>query len=209
MVRTAQNHLRQRREGRFFGLRVNCEQVPSLPAWAVRRILDDPRKIPYLLVWRRPWDGAIKEVVRVMRVAPPACFPEVEAIEVKRSGRSVTDLHVFRRLLPRHGGHDIFLECPGCRELRRALYGWEAGGATTRSAYLSQWQCRECAGLRYASEGGALLIRSRGIIGRMFGVGRSGRPKPCYPQLFSSPSNPMSRGDAAAAGVCVPREGYP
>jgi len=193
-VRAAQNHLRQRRERRFFGLRVNCEQVTLLLAWALRRILDDPRKIPYLLVWQCPSDGAIKEAARVMRVAPPACFPEVQAIEVRRSGRSITGLHVFRQPLPRNGGHDILLECPGCRELRRALYGWAAGGATTRSAYLSQWQCRECAGLRYASEGGALLIRSRGLMGRMFGVGRAGRPKPFYPQLFSSPSDLIAAG---------------
>jgi hypothetical protein len=52
----------------------------------------------------------------VMRVVPPACFSDVEAIEVRRVGKnSITDLHIFRRPLPRNGGHDIFLECPGCR----------------------------------------------------------------------------------------------
>jgi hypothetical protein len=39
-------HARHRRGGRFFGRRVNCELVPSLPVWVVARVLDDPRKIP-------------------------------------------------------------------------------------------------------------------------------------------------------------------
>ena len=45
-----------RSEGRFRRHRVNCEQVPFLPAWAVAWVLDDPRKIPYLFVWKRPED---------------------------------------------------------------------------------------------------------------------------------------------------------
>jgi hypothetical protein len=36
----------------------------ALPAWRVRRVLDDPRGIPYLLAWKSPWDGEIKEAVR-------------------------------------------------------------------------------------------------------------------------------------------------
>jgi hypothetical protein len=83
---------------------------------------------------------------------------------VTRSDHRITDLHVFRRSMPKNGGQDIFLECPICLRYRRALYGWAAGGKTTRSAYLSRWQFRECAGLRYASEGGALLVRSRGTL---------------------------------------------
>ena len=42
----------QRYEGRFFGRRVNCEQVPLLPAWAVAQAFDDPKETPYLLVWK-------------------------------------------------------------------------------------------------------------------------------------------------------------
>jgi hypothetical protein len=52
-------------EGRFFGRGVNCEQVPFLPAWAVAWVLDGPRKIPYLLVWKRPEDSSVREVVRI------------------------------------------------------------------------------------------------------------------------------------------------
>ena len=44
---------------------MDCEQVPLLPAWAVAWALDDPRKIPYLFVWKRPEDSSVREVVRV------------------------------------------------------------------------------------------------------------------------------------------------
>ena len=44
--------------------RLNCENMPVIPAWLVRRCLGDPRGIPYLLVWKREHDGKIMEVVR-------------------------------------------------------------------------------------------------------------------------------------------------
>jgi hypothetical protein len=177
--------VKQRWRGRFFSLRVDCERVPLLPAAIVRRILADPDWNRYQLIWLNEWTGVIEELVWVKRVVAPF-FPNVEAIEVERPGKSTTDLHLFRRSLPRNGGNDLFLECPGCRTLRRALYGWSAGGATIRSVYRPQWQCRECAGLRYASEGGALLVRSRGALGRMLGVGRAPRPSPWLPRTFLS-----------------------
>ena len=173
--------------GQFAGSRVNCEMVPLLPAWVVRLVLDDPRKIPYLLAWRSSWDGEIKEAVRVIRLGPPPYLPEGDSIEVKRPDGSVCHLRVLKRPLPRNSGHDILLACPRCFSLRRALYGWVPGGQYTTSAQRSRWQCRACAGLRYASEGGALLIRSGGMIGGLFGVGRSDRPDPWYPYVFSSP----------------------
>jgi hypothetical protein len=63
-----------------------------------------------------------------MPVAPPACFPDVEAIEVSRPDKSITDLHVFSRPMPRNGGNDVFLECPDCRRLRRALLAVRSQG---------------------------------------------------------------------------------
>ena len=88
-------------------------------------------------------------------------LPEADSIEVKRTDGSVVNLRVFKRSLPGNVGHYLLLACPFCCSLRRALYGWEGGGKYTSSALRSQWQCRKCAGLRYASEGGALVIRSR------------------------------------------------
>lgn len=179
--------VKQRREGRFFGPRIDCERVPMLPVGIMRSIIDDSSGAPYLLLWQNPWYGTVDEVAEISRVAPPACFPDVEALEVRRPGQRITDVHVFGRPLPRNGGTDIFIECPTCQRLRRALYGWTVGGPTTRSVYRSQWQCREWARLRYASEGGALLVRSRGFLGKMLGVGRAKRPEPWLPKCFPIP----------------------
>ena len=54
--------------GHFLGFwaRLNCENMPVIPAWLVRRNLEDPRRIPYLLVWKDDrHDGKIMEVVRL------------------------------------------------------------------------------------------------------------------------------------------------
>jgi hypothetical protein len=46
--------------------------MPVIPAWLVRRCLDDPRKIPYLLVWKdERHDSEIKEAVRLARYVDP------------------------------------------------------------------------------------------------------------------------------------------
>lgn len=179
--------MRRRYDGRFFGRRVNCEHVPALPAWAVRCVLEDPRKIPYLLIWKSRVDGGIKEAVRLSDLGPTQYLPNAQSIEVKRTDQSVVHLRVLNRPLPRHRGHDISLACPHCCALRRFLYAWEAGGEYTHSAIVSMWQCRSCAGLRYSSEGEALLLRSRGNLGRMFGTIHSNRPDPWYPEIYPSP----------------------
>jgi hypothetical protein len=191
--------------GKFFGRRVNCERVPLLPAGAVSRMLGDPRRIPYLLIWRSEYDGEIKEAVRVIRLGPPPYLPEADEIEVKRTDGSVFHIRVLKRPMPRNGGQVILLACPCCCVLRHALYGWRPGGQFTTSAVTSNWQCRRCAELRYASEGGALISVGRGAISRLlninFGPLRSDRPEPWYPYVFSSPS------DAAAAGFCTSSDG--
>ena len=192
--------MRTRYEGRFFGRRVNCEHVPALPAWAVRRVLDDPRKIPYLLLWKSPWDGEIKEAVRVSDLGQTPYLPEAQSIEVKRTDGSVVHLRVLKRRLPKNAGHDISLACPHCCSLRRALYAWKAAGEYTNSAQVSTWQCRSCAGLRYSSEGGALVIRCRGNLGLMFGDMRGPGPDPWYPDVYSAPA------DAKVARLCTYRE---
>jgi hypothetical protein len=191
---------RYRCGGRFYGRRVNCERVPLLPARAVREVLDDPRKIPYLLVWKSD-GGEIPEAVRLFRLGPPPYLPTAESIEIKRTDGSVVHIRAIKCSLPRNGGYAILLACPFCCSLGRALYGWEPGGRYTSSAQRCSWQCRRCAGLRYASEGGALMLRSRGRwfreLAMKYGRARSDRPDPWYPCVFSSPA------DAVAAGFCI------
>lgn len=190
MVSSGRTYPRYRRGGRFFGCRVNCEYVPMLPATVVRLVLSDPRNIPYLLAWRSERGGEVKEAVRVIRLDPPPYLPEGDSIEVKRTDGTVCHLRVLKRRLPRNAGSDVLLACPRCCSLRRALYGWEAGGPYTNSARTSLWQCRTCAGLRYSSEGGALVLRSRWAFARLieqrFGRCQSPRPEPWLPYVFTS-----------------------
>src|SRR5438445_7082622 len=67
MVSNGRTYLRQRCSGRFYGRRVNCEYVPALPARIVQIFLEDRRKIPYLLVWRSPQNGTVREIVSIAR----------------------------------------------------------------------------------------------------------------------------------------------
>jgi len=191
---------RYRRGGRFFGRRVNCEYVPALPAWVVRRVLDDPRKIPYLLVWKSDRDGEIKEAVRVIRLAPPPYLPTADSIEIKRTDGSVSHIRAIKWSLPRNGGYTILLACPLCCALRRALYAWEANGQYTSSVQRCGWQCRKCARLRYSSEGGALVLRG-GQISRLLRMEvpdmPSPRPESWYPYVFASPDDAMAAGFAS------------
>jgi hypothetical protein len=192
--------LRRSYEGRFFGRRANCEYVPALPAGVVRQALNDPRRIPYLLIWKSRRDGEIKEAVRLTCLGPTPYLPTADSIAIKRTDGSVSLIRAFKWSLPRNGGYTILLACPLCCSLQRALYGWEPGGEYTCSAQRSQWQCRKCAGLRYSSEGGALVLRGRGSwfrrIEMEYGTTRSVRPEPWYPYVFSNPA------DASAAGFC-------
>ena len=192
-------------EGRFFGRRVNCEHVPSLPAWAVAWVLDDPRKIPYLLVWRSRSDGTARDAVRIASYSEPPGSLLIDWtgwVEVRRTDGTRSLIRTVTRMLPRNGGKTRLLICPYCNLPRRALYGREADhwGRYSTSARICSWQCRACAELRYESEGGGLVHRDRGALFRMFGAVygpcRSERTEPWYPYVFTSPQQ------AADVGLC-------
>jgi hypothetical protein len=182
--------------GQFRGFRINCEQVPVLPAWTIREFWDDPRNVPYLLVWRSRRNYVIKEAVRVTR--RPQRPHENESIEVKRTDGTCVPVYLTWRVQPR-GGRTLFLRCWQCQRPCRALFGCMVGDdGRYYCAVRADWMCRRCAGLTYSSEGGALMIRG-GVISRLlrhpFPDVPSPRPDPWTPLVFSSP------GQAKAAGV--------
>jgi hypothetical protein len=203
MVSRERTYPRYRCGGRFFGRRVNCEQVPLLPAWSVARMLDDPRKIPYLLVWKSRSDGTVQEAARIAphkEIEGLGGLDWIGAVEIKRHDGTRNFIRTVLRPLPRNGGRVRLLICPYCQIPRRGLHGWEPGGRFTTSVVPSTWGCRRCNQLRYASEGGALIHRGRGAIARLFelydGPLRLERPDLWLPDVFTSPK------EAANAGMC-------
>jgi hypothetical protein len=177
-------------DGHFLGFRarLNCENMPVIPAWLVRRNLNDPRRIPYLSVWKDECDGEIKEAVRLARLV--GTFDDYA--ERKRADGSATVLRLVWRMLPGNDGWALFL-CP-CRETpRRHVYGWEwdsFSGWSNRVRRIG-WRCRSCARLRYSSEGGNLRP------GGMFrALGKLPRSESWLPYVFTSPE------EATEAAVC-------
>jgi hypothetical protein len=176
--------------------------MPVIPAWLVRSNLNDPRKIPYLLVWKDDrHDGKIMEVVRLAHFI--ACGREAnDYVELKRTDGSATVLRIVWRTLPRNGGRALFLCCPCCDTPRRHVYGWEWDSVSgwSNSVRSISWRCRSCARLRYSSEGGYLRPTGLGGLGRlgaMLGAyGNLPRPEPWLPYVFTSPE------EAADAGLC-------
>ena len=108
-------------------------------------------------------------------------------VEVKRWDGTKIDLQVVKRQLPRRGGKSVLLLCNRCQKPRRALYGREA---IKHAHYLrpADWLCRECANLSYASEGGALIYRTRMRATRLLsGLRLWARPETWEPLVFTSP----------------------
>ena len=166
-----------------------------LAAWLMRSNLNDPRKIPYLLIWKDARDGEIKEAVRLARFVEPSNSRVTDDhVELKRTDGSATVLRIVWRILPRNGGRALLLVCSYCNTPRRHVYGWEwdsFSGWSNRVRSVS-WRCRSCARLRYASEGGYLRP---GVMFRDFG--NLPRPEFWLPNVFTSPA------EAAEAGVCA------
>jgi hypothetical protein len=123
--------------------------MPVIPAWVVRANLDDPRKIPYLLVWKdEKHGGEIKEAVRLTH-----CVGALEGyVELKGTNGSATVLCItWRMLLPRNGGRALFLLCPHCDTPRRHVYGWEwdSFSGWSNRVRRTDWCRRSCNRLRY------------------------------------------------------------
>jgi hypothetical protein len=159
----------------------------------VAAYLADPRRTPYLLIWiesafNSPVVGQPREAVRL----GPFSFSEGETpapgwVEVKRWKAG---LRVLERPLPRHTGKTVLLICSRCDHPRRALYA-----QTVRFASSLDWLCRQCAELRYASEGGALVFRTRSRVTRpLSGLRLTPRPEVWEPLVFTSPVQALDLG---------------
>jgi hypothetical protein len=175
---------------RYVGARVNCESAPCLPAAAVAWVLDDPRQVPYLMVWKDQGSEKLIEAVRVCAYSRADSLDWTGWVEVKRSDGSHVLIRTIERPLPRNGGKTRFVVCPLCQKARRALYGWRVNRRRTNSVFLTSWECRECTGLRYASEGGALRLRPLPVVleGRLFAIRENApRPERCWPYVFVNP----------------------
>lgn len=190
---------RRGRDGQFLGYRLNCETVPMLPAWAVRRVWDDPRGIPHLLVWRGRQDGEIKEAVRLFIARRPGPG-EAPHVEIKRLDGSKVEIY-FAWQWKAHGRNSLLLRCWSCQKPCRGLYGARVGDDGRYYAVRqADWQCRQCAGLRYSSEGGTLILRSRGNfvtqlearLGITNGPFHWPRPEPWFPFVFSGVEHGVS-----------------
>jgi len=192
--------------GHFLGswARLNCESMPVIPAWIVRSNLIDPRRIPYLLIWKSDRDGEIKEAVRLGRYInshdPHATNNHVE---LRRTDGSVTVLRFVWGALPRNGGRALLLVCSYCNTPRRRVYGWEwdcSSGWSNRVRSIS-WRCRSCARLRYSSEGSYLRPSGLGRLGqlgvRLRAFGNLPRPESWFPYVFTSPEAAAEAGLAS------------
>jgi len=192
--------VKQDDSGRFAGYRVNCEFVPCLPARVVADCLADPRRIPYLLIWlSRPLPIERGSLAAVLLAEPREAVrlalsssdqnegSSAEYVEVERWNRRRILLQVVRHRLPRHGGNGVLLLCGRCQKPRRTLYGREAIKAA-RYIRPADWICRTCANLSYASEGGALIYRTRwALMRQLSGLPLHARPAPWEPRVFTSP----------------------
>jgi hypothetical protein len=138
------NHRRDS-EGLFYGeRRINCESIPRLRAASVRFAVEDPRRIPFVFLWRDRWERPLEMAV-VCRDRRAEGTVEV----IRQHDGGTWRLRVVRPAMP-GGGTDFLLACPSCDRSRRYLYAWVWRG---NGAVRAGWPCRLCAGLRYISEG--------------------------------------------------------
>jgi len=165
----------------FEGFRANCESVPRLPMWAVRWALDDPRQVPYLLVWRWMERYELREILCVV----PGLSSASE-VHVERLDGTSQQIQIVGHSLPRNGGTVRLLVCSSCDKPRLHLYGWKV---RSERVFRSLWRCRTCAGLRYQSEGTYISSRMRFLGGYP-------RTPPWDPWAFANLE------DARTYGIC-------
>ena len=94
---------------RYVGPRVNCESVACLPAGALAWVLNDPRQVPCLMVWKDDRSDEVIEAVRVAAYNEPGAW-ELDwagCVEIKRTNGSpswIRTIRTIERPMPRNGG---------------------------------------------------------------------------------------------------------
>jgi len=188
MVSQGQESSKRLKNGRFDGYRVNCEYVPCLPARIVSECLFDPRRVPYLLLWKGRRFGALIEVVRLASPCTTSDRLGSGRAEVKRADGSKVSIRLTQI------AYKSMLICNSCQKPRWALYGWEIN-EVVRNVSPAAWPCRVCAGLSYESEGGALIIRHLLPQLRPFShLLRRPNPGRWEPLVFASPWAALDAG---------------
>ena len=140
--------------------------------------------------------GKLVEVVRVCAYSRPDSLDWTGWVEVKRTDGTHVLIRTIERPLPRNGGKVRFVVCPLCQKPRRGLYGGRVNRTRTNSVLLTSWECRECIGLRYASEGvvhfacGPLPLCSKGSF---LLSEKTPRVQSCWPYVFANPLDVKSK----------------
>ncbi len=130
-------------DGRFDGVRWNVEDVPRLPTFPARWVLEDRRQRPYLVFWAPRHGPAF-----ALKMAPSEGG---DAVVITLENGETHRISVLRRRLPSGTGRALFYLCPSCRCPRRHLYLLKlSGDHLVDDGCL---RCQECAGLRFASQG--------------------------------------------------------
>lgn len=143
-------------EGRFHGLRVNAEDVPRLPAYVARYVLEDPRVRPYLVAWTDQRYGERERVALAVRVEP------LEGGRVRFLAPGLED-GVGTVRVPIPGGRAALLwRCPACGVPRRFLYPHRL---TTWGLVSGRMGCARCNRLRWSSQGRPLGSFARAMRG--------------------------------------------
>jgi len=74
-----------------------------LGACTVRAILDDPRMILYLVVWKSRKGNEVKQTVRLARSVPRTSLSEIESVDIKWPDGSTVRVYLVWRRQPRLG----------------------------------------------------------------------------------------------------------
>lgn len=175
--------------GRFSGPRLNVEEIPRLPTFPARWLLDDPRGRPYLVAW--PSSTAPGSPAFALRLERES--GSLHDVRLVFADGTTQTLEVSWRSAPA-GGEVIVFVCPECRRGTRYLYFHTAAafGPAPEPPALGQARCRRCLGLRWSTQGkrrDPLARAAARIVAEETGRARAPYPRrPWDPVAVSSPA---------------------